>query len=411
MKVSFRLLFVSVLTTTCITWLTTASVAQASGIEQLNTKDVETATSSADDRQEERRLRRKERRGTRPAPEPEPAPAPAPEPAPEPQPIPAPGVKAAPAGIYHSAGVITRNHRGGTLVREGINDQAHMSGTLVRVEWAAINSAPGVFDFSAISNELAKAAELNSAVNLAILDSFAMPDFVLSACETFDFTFRRQAKTTCLPWDTAYQTYKAQLIAALGQQFDSHPNLAGVYFSYAAMTNGIEMHWRVSEAEFTAAGYTEARLLDSYNTIMDMYNAAFPSTSIIMEVHEVFRSPTLAENAFDYCQATMGSRCGVAIWWCSSRMATNPRESEYSVYHIAQQATELSFAVCQPIGSFTDSPERFDSGQGWTTDEAFIHEMTFFINEGFRNFELWSNDVSNPALIDVLHSQVLPELN
>jgi len=399
MKVRLHLPIVSVLTSLSITLLSAVNLVQAAEATETVVTAEEVRSLSAVDRRHERKLKRKMRRGRQPAP------APAPAPAPE------PGVKAAPEGIYHSAGVITRNHRGGTLVREGINDQAHMSGTLVRVEWAAINTAPGVFDFSTISNELEKAAELNSAINLAILDSFAMPDFVLAACETFDFNFRRQAKTTCLPWDTGYQAYKSQLVAALGQQFDSHPNLAGVYFSYAAMTNGIEMHWRVSEAEFTAAGYTEARLLNSYNAIMDMYNAAFPSTSIIMEVHEVFRSPTLAENAFDYCQATMGSRCGVAIWWCSSRMATNPRESEYSVYHIAQQATELSFAVCQSIGSFTESPERFDSGQGWTTEEAFIHEMSFFINEGFRNFELWSNDINNPALIDILHSQVLPELN
>ena len=78
---------------------------------------------------------------------------------------------------------------------------------------------------------------------------------------------------------------------------------------------------------------------------------------------------------------------------------------------ITLHSRRQSFAVCQSIGSFTESPERFDSGQGWTTEEAFIHEMSFFIDEGFRNFELWSNDINNPALIDILHSQVLPELN
>ena len=101
---------------------------------------------------------------------------------------------------------------------------------------------------------------------------------------------------------------------------------------------------------------------------------------------------------------------GVAIWWCSSRMATNPREAEYPVYHVAQQATELSFAVCQTIGNFSSQPDRFDSGQGWTPEEALRNEMDFFIGEGFKNFEIWSADLKDESLVTILETEYAPLL-
>lgn len=321
------------------------------------------------------------------------------------------GVKAPPKGIYHSAGVLVAGRGDSGLVTKDINSQDFISGTLVRVGWSKVNPSEGQFDFGIIANELAQAGRYNNSVSLAILDSNETPEYVLRACKNFSFTFRGTQKfRTCLPWDANYQKFKRELITELGEQFDNHPNLAGVYFTYAAMTNGVEMHWRVSEAEFKAAGYTPELLLKSYNTVMDMYAAAFKQTSVIMEVHTVFQDDYLAENAYEHCYDTLSKRCGVAIWWCSSRMATNSREAEYKVYPVAKKAVKQSFAVCQTVGNFSTSPDRFDSGQGWSTEKAFEHEMDFFIKEGFRNFELWSKDIKNPALVKRMKADVVTKI-
>ncbi|HAU91245.1 MAG TPA: hypothetical protein DCW59_02700 [Alteromonas sp.] len=312
--------------------------------------------------------------------------------------------------MFHSAGIISSTDQRATIVRDDINGEEHVTGSLVRVSWKAINPSEGVFDFTPLENELAAAAELDASISLAILDSKEMPQYVMDQCETFDYTFRGEAATTCLPWDSYYQQFKAELVSRLGAQFDSHPNLRGVYMSYAAMSNGIEMHWRVDENEFTAAGYTPDRLEQSYNDVMDMYAEAFATTPILMEIHTVFDESHLAENAFNHCYDTLGSRCGVAIWWCASRMATDPRQAEYPVYHVAQQATELSFAVCQTIGNFSTQPDRFDSGQGWTPEETLRNEMDFFIGEGFKNFEIWSADLKDESLMTILETEYAPLL-
>lgn len=334
-----------------------------------------------------------------------------PNPTPTPPPITTPpslgDAKAAPKGVYNSAGL--RNFNSATTqVSEHINDLPHVSGTLIRLSWAEINPTAGVYDFSGIERELAQAEALGDFVNLAVLDSKEMPQWLLDECERFEFTFRGTPEITCLPWDPTYLEYKEALISRLGAQFDEHEHLSGIYITYAAMTNGVEMHWRVDESSFAQAGYTFERLSDAYNRVADMYMTYFPTTSIIMEVHTVFDSAALAQTAFDYCVDSIGERCGVAIWWCASRMATGPRESEYPVYSVAKQAADSTFAICQTIASFTDEPERFDTGL--TTEQAFRNEMEFFVGAGFKNFELWTNDIQNEALTTILNNEYLDEI-
>lgn len=320
-------------------------------------------------------------------------------------------IKPPPQGVFHSANIIRSNSESDALIQPDIEGQDYISGTLVRIGWNLVNSSEGVFDFSAIERELAQAALYDSKINLAVVDSKETPQYILDKCETFTFTFRTEAnQKTCLPWDNNYQRYKQELVTKLGEQFDNHANLSAIYFTYAAMTNGIEMHWRVDEAEYQAAGYTQQRLAQAYNDVMDMYGAAFPTTSVIMEIHDVFNSSNLAESAFEHCYDVLGSRCGVAIWWCASRMATDPQQIEFKVFHVAQQATALSFALCQTIGSITATPERFDQGQGWTSEEVLRFEMNFFISEGFKTFELWSNDLKNPSLMNIIQNEIYPRL-
>ncbi len=59
-----------------------------------------------------------------------------------------------------------------------------------------------------------------------------------------------------------------ELIQALGERYDNHENLSAVYVTYAAMTNGAEMHRRVDETAYAAAGYTPERLITAAVTCM-----------------------------------------------------------------------------------------------------------------------------------------------
>jgi hypothetical protein len=113
------------------------------------------------------------------------------------------------------------------------------------------------------------------------MDGIAIPQWVKDKCETFDYTIRNEPATICLPWDPKYLCYKQVLVEELAIHFDSHPNLAGVYLTYAIMGNGAEMHWRVDKADYTVVGYTANRSLQKHNDAMDMYANSFKKISVI----------------------------------------------------------------------------------------------------------------------------------
>lgn len=267
-------------------------------------------------------------------------------------------------------------------------------GTLVRIAWAEIHAGPGQFDFSLLDSEFAAASNLDKRISLAVIDSFSQPAWLQAMCTTFAFTFRSESKRSCLPWDPVYLEHKAAMLRALGARYDGNPDLTQVYFTYAAMTNGIEMHWRVDEAAFTAAGYTPTRLAETYAEVFDMHSAAFPTTPISIEVHEVFDSSALAESAYVHCRARLGNRCGVAIWWCAERM-TLPPNGESKVWPIALDAAQNGFLTCQTIKSFTQDPGNF--GTGWTPVQAMTSEMAFMYAHGVTHWELWTSDVTNAS--------------
>lgn len=302
-------------------------------------------------------------------------------------------LKSPPAGLFHSAGPA----QGGAapVLDAAASTSSLVRGVLVRVAWSALHAAPGQFDFSLLDREFERAASAGKQISLGVIDSWNQPAWLQQTCTTFSFDFRGESKRACLPWDASYLTHKAALLQALGARYDSHPNLAQVYFSYAAMSNGIEMHWRVDEAAFSAAGYTPERLASSYTGIFDQYVAAFPQTPISIEVHQVFDSSALAEAAYGHCRQRLGSRCGVAIWWCAERL-TRPPGGESGVWTIAQDAARNGFLTCQTIGNFSQQPERFDEGAGWTPLQALQSEMDFMLQSGVRHWELWSVDIVNP---------------
>ena len=309
-----------------------------------------------------------------------------------PEPEPEPTHKPHPQGNYVSASSSTATKE---AVDPALVNLDFVDGTLVRVLWSLVNTGDGQYDWTIIDRELAAAKANNSFITIAIPDSKSMPQFVLDSCEQFNYEFRREAVKTCLPWDTDYLEAKGKFVAALGSRYDDDENVSGVYFSYAAMGNGLEMHWRVDENEFTDAGYDAELLGLSYQAVFDSYADAFPTTAIMLEVHEVFNSPDLAANAYDYCYGRIGERCGVAAWWCASRMVNDPNSAEFSVSRVVLQAAVQSFAICQTIGNFTDQPDRFGDG---TSEEMAEQEMDYWKSKGNVSFELWPKDIKNGSL-------------
>ncbi|MCP4709113.1 MAG: hypothetical protein GY869_10850, partial [Planctomycetes bacterium] len=199
--------------------------------------------------------------------------------------------------------------------------------------------------------------------------------------------------------------------------FDGDPALTTMYFSYAAMTNGLEFHWRVDQAAYTAAGYTPAVLLDAAKSVLDSYISYFPTTPLAIEGHTVFESEYVFESLYDYGHSVIGNRLGIGLWWLASRIVLNTSGNDYEtvIWPIAVRCQQQGgFIIGQTIGNFTERPDRFDSGAGWTTEEAFTNERLFF-NGGNADditidcWEIWTKDLQNPSIVALIDSIVPPD--
>ena len=373
--------------------------------------------------------------------------------------------KSFPKGVYHSAGVIKRGSSvDQNIVEKTYTEKSYVNGTLLRVEWAAVHKqeegAEPFFDFSTIRDELNRAVEQNSYVTLAVMDSLTIPDWLSSECAAYDFFLRPdatpepdEADTTCIPnlnnSNDIYWLEKENLIAALAEEFDGHPYVSGIYTSYFAMTNGIEMHWRVSDEHNQILGdqflhrfaINELYLADSYERILQMYANHFVKTPLMMELHEVFERDIVAERALTKCNEFTNNRCGGAIWWCAERLTKMEDNTEDLVWDLLKgEQTAPPFSVCQTIGNFFEEGtpvlepvldengepvvdengepvlqqavdrfgvpvvvERFGDYDGLTDaellnvpSEVANRELDFFVNQhGFNVVEAWTKDLDN----------------
>ena len=314
-----------------------------------------------------------------------------------------PLTKVFPTAIFNSASPTNALTR---VDETPLIEEDHVHGELVRVFWTDINPAQGVFYWEYIDRVVDFAQREGKVVDLAVGDSYSAPQWLIDICSTFDYEFRDVTRTTCLPWDTNYLNYKDEFIAALGARYDNTSNIRAVYWTYSAMTNGMEGHWRVDEAEYTTAGYTPALLLAGGKAVLDSYIAAFPNTKILIEAHTVFDVVDQIEDVYDYGFAEAGNQVGLAIWWAASRIALNigGNEIDSLIWPVVQRAiSQGSPVAAQFVGNFTDQTWRYDNGEGWTPEFAIQHELAFFRAEGINLFEIWTKDLENPALIPLLN--------
>ena len=223
-----------------------------------------------------------------------------------------------------------------------------------------------------IQLNLDTAEEMGLKVALAISDGANIPESVKEQCELFEFHFRQEPASLCLPWDEAYQAEKLNLLTLLGNRFDQHPALAYMYFIGACSTNGMEGHCRVDEDEFIAAGFTQERMAEAYIQTMAGYLANFPTTPIVFEVHALFNEMEVWDALWNSVAGLQ--QVGVAAWWCAERLSLNGQETE-PTWPLIQTIAAQTFSVCQTVGNMSLQPYRFSDlslGLDYGTEDNWI---------------------------------------
>ncbi|HPF40882.1 MAG TPA: beta-galactosidase [Phycisphaerae bacterium] len=277
-----------------------------------------------------------------------------------------------------------------------------VDGTLVRVLWADLEPAPGVFDWTILDAELQRAIDNDTQVSLGIVcgatgepDWLYQPAGAAPAAEAFEFFFRCNpeiepcvAERMPLPWDGRFLDEWTAFIAALGQRYNDHPQITLVHMT-SATANGFEMQLPSTPTDtqnWNAAGYTTALHVASWETIIDAFAAAFPDKPLDVDVHPVLASDSVAEMVVDDASATIGERFGVfSAWWTQH----NAHDVYPGMYDLLQASAMSSYASVQFARSETQH------GASSFGDGGVVGALQRVLEDDIIYAEIWNSDLLN----------------
>ena len=191
-------------------------------------------------------------------------------------------------------------------------------------KWPNIETTEGVYDWSSIDSELAKAEAHGKKVLLGISSGgINVPDWLLANypdIQTFTFiddnpyhSTYGQELTIPVFWDPIFLAKKIALIQAAGAHFAAHSSIVVVGCEFA---NATTVDWNIPNADedivnWRAAGYTTELMVNAGEMIIDATMAAFPNQNVTMAINRGAGDldPTqdyLAETVVNYATTTYG---------------------------------------------------------------------------------------------------------
>ena len=126
------------------------------------------------------------------------------------------------------------------------------------------------------------------------------------------------------------------LITDLGERYQNDTTIQLVYMTNAT-SNGFEMQMPFSPSPtYEELGYTEEKVINSWRTVIDQYNAAFPNHYLTNDFHPVNTTDEIGEVVYTYATETIGERYGANAWWWTQ----NNTEVYPAQYGILQHSTD-----------------------------------------------------------------------
>lgn len=298
-----------------------------------------------------------------------------------------------PMGLYCSCPPTTGIGTGSVIPE--IAQLDHVDGVLVRLGWRSIEPSPGVYDWSLLDEQIARAEQYGIKVSLAIVNGGSAPSWLASlGVPMFSYEFFDQTSQMPIPWDSTYQARWSQFVSDLGARYANEDTVSLVYATNSSL-NGFEMQLPRSPVDMVnwqAAGYTDALYAESWNNAIDAFVAAFPNHPVSHEVHPVLGSDQVAIDVYQHARDTHGDAVGVlAAWW----MVHNALDVYPGMFELLQSSAYDSHAQVQVANSYTNTPERF-------SDEGYQGEIDLAIESGVRYMEVWNNDLLNTTLTDLM---------
>jgi hypothetical protein len=166
-----------------------------------------------------------------------------------------------------------------------------VDGISIRGGWIDIEPTEGVFSWTYLDTEVARAVGAGKQVMLRISTQAGKPPWVTQAITDAGglfFSFDDNGVPTTIPvfWDPTFLAKKKALIAAVGAHFTHNP---AVKIMAASFANATSEDWNVPHTpdevtKWLALGYTSEKMIDAGKQIIDATMVAFPNQYVTLAV-------------------------------------------------------------------------------------------------------------------------------
>jgi hypothetical protein len=265
-----------------------------------------------------------------------------------------------PLGYFVLQGVDKNN------VKDAALRAPSVTGLSIRVSWASLDNGP-YFQWGWLDSQVQRCRVLGKRYMLRMSTGQSSPRWIQGAWYN----------GAPLPWNTAAQDALADAIAALGSRYSGDPLLVGVHLTSTANHASSEMH--IAPGLTSVNGYSDAKMIDAWETAIDSYGAAFPNCALILNATlEPNHRGGITHPVIAYCQQRLGFR---ATFQHNSLKASTPIGARHHqlILGLGLDSWRIGFQMA----SASSSRARF----GGSLQEAIERAP------GASYFELYQDDV------------------
>jgi hypothetical protein len=285
--------------------------------------------------------------------------------------------------------------------------------------WGDIEGTEGVYDWSSIDSELAKAEAHGKKVLLGIVSGgINVPDWLLTDypdIQTFTFIDTNpnhstygQPLTIPVFWDPFFLAKKIALIQAAGTHFAAHSSIAVVGCTFA---NATTADWAIPDspadiANWRAAGYTTELMVNAGEMTIDATMAAFPNQNVTMPIArgagDLDPTPDyLSETLVDYATTTYGrfvtAKYSLAATTLDPSIVTS---SLFNLQVLFDQCPNVALQMLWKVSG--DNTYRMNGGRSGNRQTILLNAVTIGAHYGTQYQEIYEADLEDPTLSSVI---------
>lgn len=297
----------------------------------------------------------------------------------------------APTGVYCSCGPTTGQGNGS--VDPAIAALPFVKGILVRVAWEKCEPSDNVYNWTLIDGQITAAKNYGKKISLAIGCGGGIPQWVFQqGAQRLIPTSPPINDTIAVPWDTIFINRWKDFIQQLGAKYKNDTTIRLVYITNASL-NGFEMQLPfTSNPPLTTAGYSDAKMIASWDTAVHTFAQAFPNHYLTNDFHPVNSSDAVGNSIYAYATATIGNRYGANAWWWTQHNTT-VYPAQYTILQSA--ASTQSFSGVQMAYSGTSDSASFGAG-------GMPAALQLARSNGVCYWEIWNQDLLNGNFTNLL---------